>query len=277
MSNTTSRFYAINGTSLQTYRWNLETIDGLHSRPPMRGQNPKTPYRHGSYSYGRKFFEEKFMVLKASILNTDEDGAITLADRWAHLYKNLDDFLALFYDTEQLTLSRYLADGTTQRFIKVEAINEAMVKSVDGDQRYKVNVPLLAARPFWNELPLVTDTELAITGTRAFTIATGGNAPTDDMIITIDCTADGASPKLSIPATGEEITILDTNLSSGDQIILDLGTREFTKNGDRYDISVKREVAWFMELPPNQAALGMSFTSTSGTFNLKLERYDKWF
>lgn len=277
MTNTTQRYYAINGTSLQTYRWNLETIDGLHSRPAMRGQNPKTPYRHGSYSYGRKFFEEKFMTLKMMILNQDADGAVTLPDPLAHLYKNLDDFLALMYDTQQLTLSRYLADGTTQRFIDVEAIDEAVVRSVDKDQRYPVNVPLLAARPFWNALPMITDTETAITGTRAFNITTAGNAPTDDMVITIDCTADGSTPELSIPATSEKITILDTGLTSGDQIILDLGTREFTKNGDRYDIAVGREVAWFMELPPSQASLGMSFTSLSGTFNLKLERYDKWF
>lgn len=277
MTNTTPRYYAINGTSLQTYRWNLVKIDGIHSRPAMRGQNPQTPYRHGSYSYGRKFFEEKFMVLRMAILNTDENGAITLADSWAHLYKNLDDFMKMMYDDTQLTLDRILADGTSHRRIFVEAVDESDVKTESKDQRYLIDVPLVAARPFWDALPMITDTELAITGTRAFTIATAGNAPTDDMVITIDCTSDGASPKLSIPSTDEEISILDTNITSGDQIILNLGTREFTKNGDRYDVSVGREVAWFMQLPPSQAALGMSFTSTSGTFNLKIERYDKWF
>jgi len=277
MSNTTPRFYAINGTSLQTYRWSLLTIDGIHSRPPMRGQNPKTPYRHGSYSYGRKFFEEKFMVLKMAILGTDANGAITMADAWAHLYKNLDDFLGLMYDDTQLTLSRYLADGTTQREISVEAINEAVVKTESQDQRYLVNVPLLAARPFWRALPMIIDTESGITGTRAFNIDIAGNAPTDDMIITIDCTSAGSTPELSVPLTEEVISIKDGAISAGDQIIVNLKDRAFTKNGVRYDQSVDHNRAWFIELPKGPATIGMEFTSISGTYNLKIERYDKWF
>ncbi len=277
MTNTTSRYYEINGTSLQTYRWNLQKIDGIHSRPPLRGSNASTPYRHGAFSYGRKFFEQKFMVLRMAILNTDANGAVTLPDTWAHLYENLDDFLGLIYDTQQLTLSRYLADGTSQREIDVEVIDEAIIKTESADQRYMVDIPLVAARPFWKELPLVTDTENSITGFRAFNIDIDGNAPTDDMLITITCTADGSSPKLTIPTNGDEILIADASLSSGDEIILDLGNRQFTKNGSRYDQSIDHNRGWFMELPKGPGTIGMEFDSDSGTYNLELKRYHKWF
>jgi hypothetical protein len=277
VTNTTPRYYEINGTSLQTYRWNLQKIDGIHSRPALRGANPSTPYRHGSYSFGRKFFEEKFIVLRMAILNTDADGAITLPDSWAHLYKNLDDFLGLLYDTKQLVLSRYLADGVTQRQINVEVVDEAIIKTEAADQRYLVDIPMVAARPFWEELPLITDTENAITGLRAFNIDVDGNAPTDDMVITIDCTSAGSSPQLVVPVTGDEIVIADASISGGDQIIIDLGNRQFTKNGNRYDQAVDHNRAWFIELPKGPVTLGMEFDSASGTYNLKLERYNKWF
>lgn len=277
MTNTTPRYYAINGTSLQTYRWNLQKIDGIHGRPALRGSNPQTPYRHGSYSYGRKFFEEKFMVLRMAILNVDENGAVTLTNNWDELYKNLDDFLGLMYDTQQLTLTRYLADEATQRQLSVEVIDEAQIKTESKDQRYMVDVPLIAARPFWSELPLITDTELAITGLRAFNIDIGGNAPTDDIVITIDCTSAGSSPQLTIPTTGDEIIVADAAMSGGDQIIIDLANREFTKNGTRNDQSIDHNRAWFMELPAITGSLGMEFDSASGTYNLKIERYDKWF
>ena len=277
MTNTTPRYYSINGTSLQTYRWNLQKIDGIHGRPAMRGTNPPTPYRHGSFSFGRKFFEEKFMVIRMAILNTDADGGIPLGSTWDHLYKNLDDFLTLLYEPEQLTLSRLLADGTTQRQISIEVIDEAQIKSESADQRYLVDVPVIASRPFWDELPLITDTELAITGLRAFNIAVDGNAPTDDMVITIDCTSAASSPQLTVPVTGDEIIIADAALTGGDEIILDLANRQFTKNGVRYDQSINHNRAWFIELPKGPVTLGMEFDSTSGTYDLELKRYNKWF
>ncbi|RKZ96523.1 MAG: hypothetical protein DRQ40_00815 [Gammaproteobacteria bacterium] len=217
------------------------------------------------------------MVLRMAILNTDADGAITLSNSWEHLYKNLDDFFNLLYDDQALVLSKYLADEATQREIDVEVIDEVQVKSEAADQRYLLDVPLLAARPFWRALPMITDLESSITGTRAFNIDIDGNAPTDDMIITIDCTSAGSTPALSVPLTEEVITIADGSISAGDQIVVNLRDREFTKNGVRYDQSVDHNRAWFIELPKGPATIGMEFTSISGTYNLKIERYDKWF
>lgn len=282
MTDTTPRPLKINGTSLQTYRWNLDSLDGLHNRPKLRGETAKTPYRHGSFSYGRKFYEEKFMTLKMTILGMDADGGLDGGFTTAveQLYKNLDDFQALFHSNALLTFSRTLADESTTRELDVEVAGDFVIRSVNHDQRYEVNVPLVAPRPFWREMPLITDNENAITGLRAFDIDVDGNAPVDDVVYTIDCTSDGSSPQIYIPSTEDIITVSDATLTGGDTVVIDLAQRLFTKNGVRYDSAISHNRAWFIELPAPlgvPATLGVEFDSVSGTYNLQIERYNKWF
>ena len=282
MTDTTPRPLKIGGTSLQTYRWNLDSLDGLHNRPSLRGKPAPTPYRHGSFSFGRKFYEEKFMVLKMSILGMNADGGLDggFTTAMEQLYKNLDDFQGLFYGTDLLVMERTLADGTTKREIDVEVAGDFSIRSMDHDQRYEVNVPLVAARPFWREMPLITDNENAITGFSAFTIPVDGNAPADDVVFTIDCTADGSSPQIYVPTTEDLIVVQDATLTSGDEVIIDLANRQFTKNGVRYDQAISHNRAWFIELPAPlgvPATLGVEFDSVSGTYNFQAERYNKWF
>ncbi len=282
MTDTTPRPYKINGTSLQTHRWGLNTIDGIHNRPGLRGRSTPTPYRHGSFSFGRKFYEEKFMVLKMTILSSNAAGGLDggFTDPFEQLYKNLDDFQQLFYSTDLLTMSRVLADESTVREIDVEVAGDFVIRATNNDQMYEVNVPLVAPRPFWRELPLNTDTETAITGLRAFDIDVDGNAPVDDAVFTIDCTSAGSSPQIEIPSTGDIITVADATLTGGDEIIIDLSNRTFTKNGVRNDLAIQHNRAWFIELPAPlgvPATLGVEFDSVSGTYNLDIDWYHKWF
>lgn len=282
MTDTIPRPYKINGTSLTTFRWNLQDMDGIHVRPPRRGRTAATPYRHGSFSFGRQFYEEKFFVMRMAILGMNADGGLDggFTTATEQLYKNLDDFQALFHSNTSLVLEHTMADQTTLRELDVEVAGDFIIRSVDADQRYEVNVPLVAARPFWREMPLITDTETAITGLRAFNINVDGNAPVDDCVFTINCTADGSSPSIYIPSTEDIINVADATLTSGDEIIIDLAQRQFTKNGVRYDSAVGHNRAWFIELPAPlgvPATLGVEFDSVSGTYTLDIDRYNKWF
>ncbi len=282
MTDTTPRTYKINGTSLQSHRWGLDTIDGIHNRPSLRGKATATPYRHGSFTFGRLFYEEKFMVLKMTITGMNAagglDGGFTTAIE--QLYKNLDDFQSLFHSQAQLVLSRVVADQSTVREIDVHVAGDFVIRSTHSDQFYNVNVPLVAARPFWREMPLITDSETSLTGLNAFTIPVDGNAPVDDAVYTINCTADGSTPQIEIPSTSDVITVADASLTSGDEIIIDLANRQFTKNGIRYDSAIKHNRAWFIELPAPlgvPSTLGVEFDSVSGTYNFDIDRYIKWF
>jgi hypothetical protein len=282
MTDTIPRPYKINGTSLTTYRWNLVDMDGIHTRPSLRGQPTPTPYRHGSFSFGRKFYEEKFFVMRMSILGMNADGGLDggFTTATEQLYKNLDDFQGMFHSTAALVLEHTMADQSTTRELDVEVAGDFLIRSVDGDQRYEVNVPLVSARPFWREMPLITDSETGLTGFNAFTIPVDGNAPVDDLIFTINCTSAGSSPQIEIPSTEDVITISDATLTGGDEIIIDLANREFTKNGVRYDSAIGHNRAWFIELPAPlgvPATLGVEFDSVSGTYNLDIARYNKWF
>ena len=282
MTDTIPRPYKINGTSLTTFRWNLATMDGIHTRPPLRSRPTKTPYRHGSFSFGRKFYEEKFFVMKMAILGQNADGGLDGGFTTAieQLYKNLDDFQALFHSQALLVLEHTMADQTTKRELDVEVAGDFVIKSVDADNRYEVNVPLIAPRPFWREMPLIQDSETSLTGFNAFTIPVDGNAPVDDVVFTINCTADGSSPSIKIPTTGDIVTISDATLTSGDEVIIDLANRSFTKNAVRNDLAIQHNRAWFIELPAPlgvPATLGVEFDSVSGTYNLDIDRYNKWF
>ncbi len=282
MTDTIPRPYNINGTSLTTFRWNLIDMDGINVRPSLRGKPTATPYRHGSFSYGRKFYEEKFFIMRMSILGQNATGGLDggFTTPIEQLYKNLDDFQALFHSNALLVLEHTMADQTTKRELDVEVAGDFLIRSVDSDQRYEVNVPLIAPRPFWREMPIINDQETSLTGFNAFNINVDGNAPVDDVIWTINCTADGSSPSITIPSTNDVINVADATLTAGDEIIIDLAQRQFTKNGVRYDSAVGHNRAWFIELPAPlgvPATLGVEFDSVSGTYTLDIDRYNKWF
>jgi hypothetical protein len=276
MTVTTTRPFKIDGTALNTYAYNIEVIDGIYGHPGRRGINAPTPYQDGSYSFGRKFYEERRFMLQMMVFATNVNGAITHTDGgFGHLYENLDTLMGLFHSDGLLTFSRTMADGTSTREIDVEVLSAFPVNSGAGASSYRFVVEFTAPRPFWREMPKITVNENAISSfPHAFNVATAGNVPIGDAKITIACTSAGSTPSLEIVSTGDIITVNDA-LSGGDSVVIDLATKSFTKNAVRTDASIERNRAWFLRMPP-AASLGMSFDALSGTYNLTMEYYKKW-
>lgn len=74
MTNTTQAFWEVDGVSLQTYAWNIETLGGDRAAPPpIRGSNQKVPYRPGS-RFSPKVVDERVITLGMWVQGSLEDG-----------------------------------------------------------------------------------------------------------------------------------------------------------------------------------------------------------
>ncbi len=276
MTVTTLRPWTIDGLDLQTLAFNIETIDGLFGRPAMRGENSPTPYLDGSYAFGKKFYQQRDLSLSMLVLATDANGVVT-SNPATHLYDNLDVLLGLFESASLLSLKRTMGDEATQRELLVEVVRAIPVQTGISPLSYRFVVEMRAPRPFWRELPIQQDIQSNVTSfPHNYLIATGGNAPIADAVITIHCDSGGSNPSLTLTSTGEFIKVNDT-LIPNDDVIIDLGARTFEKNGVRADSSISRNRAWFMRLPPNSPSLSLDFDADSGQYDVTIDWYDKWF
>ena len=277
MTDTTARPFKLDGVSLQTFRWNLVDMSGMFGRPGKRGDILLTPYNDGGFTEPEKFYNPRRMVARMMIMGTDANGGTAHPDGWfGQLYQNVDDLMDLLNSKTLHVLERTLADGTTKRELDVEVIDAIPIRSLYADRGYALGVQFIAARPLWREMPLITDTENGISSfPHAFTIDVGGNAPVQDIKITIACTAAGINPSLKEDVSGDIVTVVDS-LVNTDSVVIDLANRSFKKNGTTTN-TITRNRGWYLRLAPDQSSLGMTFDATSGTYNLMIERYDKWF
>ena len=272
--------FKMNGIQLQTYGWNLISTDGVDSLPARRGSNNQTPYQDGDSSFGVKFYQSRVLKFTSGGLPQNSDGKVTAADGpLYHLQNNIDYLKGILHQNSGLQLFSFEVEngvgGQVQREIDVEILASSSIRPFlkNGKQ---FDIVMTAPRPFWREMPLVTVNQNTITSfPHAFNINTLGNAPINDMVMTIDANASGAAPSLECVSTGDKISITDVGILINDQFIIDLNTKTFTKNTVRADGFISRETAWFMRLPP-AASLAMSFDATSGNYDLQLEYYKKW-
>ncbi len=281
MTDTGYSRFKMNGVSLTTYAWNIEDVSGIDGMPGRRGRNLPTPYVDGDYSFGVKFYESRSFILKMVVLPNDAAGNVTSVDgaRW-HLRDNFDTLKGVLNQNAGMqTFSFEVKDGvgggSAVREIDVEILAPFGIRE-KAKQAIEFSVELVAPRPLWRELPLVTVDELAVsTFPYNFNVDTLANAPIGDMVITLDANAAGSSPSLECVVTGDKITIADAGIVLNDQFIINLNTRSFTKNTVRADPFIQRETAWFMRLPP-AASLAMRLDALSGDYDLKLEYHKKW-
>ena len=72
--NSTETFWEVDGHSLQTYAWNIETLGGDRAAPPpIRGSNQRIPYRPGS-RFSPKVVDERVITLGMWVQGSQEDG-----------------------------------------------------------------------------------------------------------------------------------------------------------------------------------------------------------
>ncbi len=240
-----------------------------------RGTNVQIPYRDGEYSAPQKFLMSRNLLLETQLRYTNAAGAITHGNGAAgHAYENLAALKELLGSgSENLRmLRRNDPDGGA-----VETAIECLFNVEAIDRRFVFTWILRQLDGLWREQALTSDTEAGIVfgAPHAYTIATGGNHPIGDAKFTFTCVADGSAPSIELDVAGDKISVAGAFVAA-DVIVVDLARdRVITKNGTRY-ASVSPNRGWWMHLPHDTAALGVTLDADSGTWTMLIEWRNKW-
>lgn len=238
---------------------------------PKRGSNPTIAYKDGEYSDPFKFRGAGTYLLDCMVSYTDAAGATTHTDGAAgHVMENLQSLKRLLGGNGELVTVR----RTAPHMGAVEAVSEYMGGLNSSDFRMRFVFPMRMVEGSWREQTASQDIETGLGTTGSYTIATGGDTDVGDATFTFTCTADGANPALTITSTGDELS-LNGSFVAGDVVVVNLRDSIFTLNGTSTAV-VRKNRAWFMRLPHDQATLGLGWAADSGTWTMQIDFNNRW-
>ena len=249
-----------------------EVLSPSEGDAPKRGSNINIPYRDGEYSDPLKFRQGKLVMLDCFVSYSDPAGDVIHGDGAAgHVYENLQ------------SLKKLLGGDGAEVILRTDKPHlgalEAPVEYLGGiaaaGPRMRWVFPMRLLEGAWREQVASTDTEATITVfPHAYTILTGGDTDIGDATITITCNSAGDNPKLTIDATGDEL-LASGSFSGTDVLVANLRTSTFTLNGASTAV-FRRNRAWYMRLPNDQAALGLTFDADSGDWDVDIDWNNRW-
>jgi phage-related protein len=137
----------INGTSLNSKRWNVEYIpEGI---PQKRGSNITVPFLDGA-RWVKKSYGERTDNLNIWILPKDENGVLPIGTTpEEQLEKNMEDLKQILGISGLVTVDKKMNDGTW-RTAKAEIVNSIEFTNKNKSDRHVViSVGLQMPDPFW--------------------------------------------------------------------------------------------------------------------------------
>lgn len=213
--------WSYDGTALANNAWKV--IDFADDLPKRTGGNVALPSRYGTLPT-RKYFDERRVTLFMGVEDLDQSSGTTRTA--AQMLANIQALKLLFGKPGRHTLSKVLADGTTQT---IQAEVEGQVKfDIHGPHVYKFSVVLACSTPFWEPASASTDTEAVTADLQTWTIDAGGTAPVVDATITIDVQA--TDPRITNTTTDQYIEYNGT-IGASDTLVINCGTQTATLNG----------------------------------------------
>lgn len=149
--------WAIDGSPLSTWAYNIESIGGRQGIPPMMGENFHVPFRRGDV-WRSKLPASRVLSLGMWIRSTDAEGVTpkTAIGRRAQFNENLRQLRNIFYNSGRLlNLTknvRYLT-GVQAFSTKVECIS-TLDPQMSGPNFGKMVIDLRMPDPFWTTGPV---------------------------------------------------------------------------------------------------------------------------
>lgn len=148
---TTLEYWDVNGTSLATLAWNLETLTGRARVPQLRGDDIQVPYRPGEI-WRPKSPASRNLTLAMWVLGCNTDGsAPTGMTARAKFNENRDALIRLFYNPDQqlsLTKRWLMSTGVLQATALAELTGD-MDPSMLGNDGAQFVVDLKLADPYF--------------------------------------------------------------------------------------------------------------------------------
>ena len=256
--------WRIGSLDIRNKAFNIVSADGWDAYPPRRGSDIVIPFRHGSYSTGRKFYDPREVVLGILIMPFNTAGAVTHAEGGsAHIRENKRNLFAELYANDLISVQRdepaYPGAGIVTYEAMCYVADMTPVREAQGKLARLFIPRFISPDPFWRILP-----EQTSVGTPSVT--NNGIAPVADMVITF---TGGTDPKLTNTTTGEWIQITDGMASP---VTVDVGLRTVTQGGSPADALFTKSHDWWMEFVP-----GVNSLSLTGGGSVSIDFYDKDF
>lgn len=223
MANSTDEYLSVNGVSLQTLAFNVETWGGdKEAPPPLRGDDITIPYAAGRM-WTPRVVDSRTITLSMWVIGADSNGfAPSSGTRRAEFEKNWKMLRSLLWTPDaQITLTKrfrpYGSTTVTTASAKAQYIG-GLRPSMQGRERAMFTVDLLLSDPYFYGSEIELDFAAGAT-TRTITPTILGDARTTD--IDIDFLGARSTPKLTNSSLGHSVTY-DEGLAAGNIATLDV-------------------------------------------------------
>ncbi len=219
MTNTTSTYWAIDGVSLQTYAYNIETWGGDRQAPPsLRGDNLTIPFRTGQ-TFLPKVPDQRTMTLAMWVQGCLPDGSAPKGiDQRAQFEANWYQLRALLWQPyRQFSLQKRVVypDGTVHVATAQAQYAGGLNPTMSGTLRAEFTVDLILADPYFYCDPITQ----SIGTTTQFTVL--GDARTTKINFSLAGPRTNPSVALSVAGADPLLTYGGT-IAQNDTINLDV-------------------------------------------------------
>lgn len=150
MTNTTKEYWDVDGVSLNTYAWNIATLSGRLSVPPLRGADIVVPHRAGQV-WRPRVADARTVTLGMWVRGSDANGLVPrhwrgrFNDNWEALQR------LLFQPSRQVTLTRrrISTSGTVRVDAAKAQVQGGIAPEMQGPGVAAFTVDFLLADPYF--------------------------------------------------------------------------------------------------------------------------------
>jgi hypothetical protein len=223
MTNSTTTYWDVDGTSLQTYARNITTLGGSRDGlPEFRGSNTEIAYRRGAMWHA-KVPESRIVSLGMWVHGLDDNGAVTAMGERAQYTANMRAIKALVWKdfSNQINLTkRWLhTDGTTVKSATALAEFAGMTDPVmAGPYASKFVIDFLLADPFFYGAEVSQAVPYQVTPWTSWSAE--GDLITNRVTLEFNGTLTNPTLTLSDPVPDVFVTVGST-IGGGDKVTLD--------------------------------------------------------
>lgn len=272
MTNTTPTYWDVDGTSLQTYAWNIKSWGGSRqSAPPLRGEDLKIPHRAGAV-WQPKVIDSRVIEIAGWVIGAAADGTIgdeqTFRDNWIALKR------LLFSTDRQVQLTRRWTETVDDEVLSFSATGKAqlltgMEPSMTGPRRAEFVAALHMADPFFYGPERTVN--LAVGGSKEITVAG------DDSARAIEVTLNGPLTDASVRALSSrtDTTLSYDSVATGVSAVIDVDEFLVTEEDVRTFTKLSHTGSTaFLVLPVGSVTL--SLAAEDGTGNAVVRYREVW-
>ena len=271
MTTTTAEFWDVNGTSLNTYAWNIQTLGGSRSAiPGLRGEDATVAYLPGR-RFRPKVPDSRILTLAMFVQGVDPLTDQAGVNPHRQFTANLRALQKLLWSPRsQLTLTRrWIESGTT---VKSAAALAQLVSNLEptmtGPARATLGADLLLSDPFFYGAPQSQSFALAT----PVSVVNAGDDPTTGYGCSVTFTGPLTNPQLTNSSTSPAVWVkYGGSIGAGDSVVLSV--RDFsatlTSTGGNVVGNVTHSGArqWF-GLPVGSSTVTLSASGGSGSASL---------